>query len=123
MIESITIGDYCFENVRSFKINGLDELIALTIRSNSFSRVKMDDDWDSDLLNNISRSFGILNCDKLESIEIGRYSFSDYAGGFELKNLPKLYSIRIGEVKSISLNFYYSSLVIEGIIDLVVNNV
>ena len=121
MIESITIGDYCFENVRSFKINGLDELIALTIRSNSFSRVKMDDDWDSDLLNNISRSFGILNCDKLESIEIGRYSFSDYSDGFELRNLPKLSTIKIGEIGSDSSNFCYSPFEIKSIIDVMIN--
>ena len=66
-----------------------------------------------------SRSFSILNCDELESIEIGEYSFSDYSGGFELKNLPKLYSIKIGEIGSTSSNFYYSSFVIQGIIDMI----
>ena len=37
-----------------------------------------------------SKSFHILNCESLESIQIGEYSFSDYAGEFELKNLPQL---------------------------------
>ena len=52
-------------------------------------------------------------------IEIDRYSFSDYGGGFELKNLPKLSTIKIGEIGSASDNFYYSSFVIIGIIDII----
>ena len=60
-----------------------------------------------------------MNCIELESIEIGRYSFSDYGGGFELKNLPKLSTIKIGEIGSKSFNFLYSSFVIKGIIDMI----
>ena len=48
-----------------------------------------------------------------QRIEIGRDSFSDYGGGFELKNLPKLSTIKIGDVGSTSYNFY--SFVIKGI--------
>ena len=40
--------------------------------------------------------FHILNCESLESIDIGEYSFSDFGGDFELKNLPQLQSIQIG---------------------------
>ena len=65
--------------------------------------------------NNKSKSFHILNCESLEWIEIGRYSFSDFAGEFELKNLPQLQSIQIGEIGNYSRNFYYSSFVIRGI--------
>ena len=68
-----------------------------------------------------SLSFSILNCNELKSIEIGRYSFSDYGGGFELINLPKLSTIKIGEIGSDSFNFYYSSFVINGIIDDIAN--
>ena len=75
---------------------------------NSFTRSK--NSWG----NNLSRSFSILNCVELESIEIGSCSFSDYGGGFELFNLPKLSTIRID-----SYNFYYSSFVIKGIIDMI----
>ena len=57
-----------------------------------------------------SKSFHILNCESLESIQIGEYSFSDYAGEFELKNLPQLQSIQCD-----SYNFCYSSFVIRGI--------
>ena len=83
---------------------------------NSFTKEK--NSWGNDT----NRSFSILNCGELESIEIGRYSFSDYGGGFELKNLPKLSTIKIGEIKYLdnsSYNFYYSSFVIKGIINMI----
>ena len=94
-------------------IDGLNRLKSLKIGMNSFTKKK------NSYGNDSSRSFHILNCIKLKSIEIGRYSFSDYGGGFELKNLPKLYSIKIGEIGIDSYNFYYSSFVIKGIIDMI----
>ena len=114
-IESIEIGDDCFMKVNSFRIDGLNHLKSLKIGINSFTEKK--NDWGSDSY----RSFGILNCIELESIEIGRYSFSDYGGGFELKNLPKLSTIKIGKIRSESYNFYWSSFVIKGIIDDIAN--
>ena len=51
-----------------------------------------------------------MNCNKLESISIGKYSFSDYSGEFELLNLPELQSISIGDMNSNSYNFYSASL-------------
>ena len=118
-IESIEIGDNCFENVELFNIDGLNELKSLKIGINSFTHLKSNDEWDGNVANNPNRSFSILNCIELESIEIGRYSFSDYGGGFELRNLPKLSTIKIGEIGSESCNFYYSSFVIQGIIDVI----
>ena len=112
-LKSIEIGNGCFENVELFSIDGLNELKSLKIGNNSFTK----ENWYG---NNPSRSFHILNCVKLESIEIGRYSFSDYGGGFELKNLPKLSTIKIGRIdyyRDYSYNFWYSSFVIKGIID------
>ena len=108
LLKSIEIGDRCFENVDIFKIDGLNELKSLKIGSRSFTKNKSSSGDDS------SRSFSILNCDELESIEIGRYSFSDYGGGFELVNLPKLSTIKMD-----SYNFCYSSFVIKGIIDMI----
>ena len=64
-----------------------------------------------------SKSFHILNCESLESIEIGERSFSDFGGEFELKNLPALQSIQIGTIGSDSWNFYRSSFVIRGILN------
>ena len=114
--KSIEIGDDCFENVRTFNINGLNELKSLNIGMNSFTKRK------NSYGNDPSRSFSILNCCELESIEIGSYSFSDYGGGFELKNLPKLLTIKIGEIGTDSSNFYCSSFVIKGIIDIDIAN-
>ena len=113
-LKSLVIGNDCFMNVSMFAIDGLNELKSLKIGMNSFTRNK------NSFGNDSSRSFSILNCIELESIEIGRYSFSDYGGGFELRNLPKLSTIKIGEIGSSSSNFCWSSsFVIKGIIDVI----
>ena len=108
-LESIEIGGECFESVQTFKIDGLNRLKSIKIGSNSFTHNKNDDGNDK------SKSFHILNCESLESIQIGEYSFSDFGGEFELKNLPQLQSIQIGTIGSKSYNFPNSSFVIEGI--------
>ena len=105
-------------NVNEFVIDGLKSLRSLKIGSNSFTHLTSDDEWDRDKANDSSRSFSILNCVELESIEIGPFSFSDYGGGFELLNLPKLSTIKIGEIGNYSYNFYFSSFIINGIIDM-----
>ena len=99
--------------MNKFVIDGLNELKSLKIGNNSFTKKKNSSGNDS------SRSFSILNCIELESIEIGKFSFSDYGGEFELINLPKLSTIKIGEIGSDSSNFCYSSFVIKGIIDMI----
>ena len=110
-LESIEIGNNCFSNVDEYIIYGLNELRELKIGSNSFTGSL--NSYGKD----IDKSFHILNCESLESIEIGEYSFSDYAGEFELKNLSKLESLIIGSNTSNSYNFYYTnSLIIEGIL-------
>ena len=113
LLEELIIGNGCFKNVELFKLNKMNHLKSLKIGINSFTKKK------NSYGNDPSRLFQILNCNELESIEIGRYSFSDYAGSFELKNLPKLSTIKIGEIGSDSSNFYYSSFVIKGIIDMI----
>ena len=118
-LKSIKIGDNCFMNVELFNIDGLNHLKSLKIGINSFTHFKSNDKWDKKIANNASRSFHLLNCTELKSIEIGSYSFSDYGGGFELKNLPKLSTIKIGEIRSSSCNFFYSSFMIKGIIDMI----
>ena len=113
-VESIEIGNDCFGSMQSFQIDGLDRLKCLKIGNNSFTQNKNSFGDDE------SKSFHILNCESLESIQIGPFSFSDYAGEFELKNLPQLQSIQIGTIGSESYNFYYSSFVIRGI-ELILN--
>ena len=113
-VKSIEIGDDCFGSVKTFKIDGLNRLKTIKIGSNSFTHKK--NGWGE----YESKSFHILNCESLESIQIGQYSFSDFAGNFELKNLPQLQSIKIGSTKKRSNNFYCSSFVIRGI-DMILN--
>ena len=113
-LESIEIGNDCFGSVKTFKIDGLNRLKSIKIGNNSFTQEK---NWRG---NDQSKSFHILNCESLKSIQIGEWSFSDFAGGFELKNLPQLQSIQIGTIGKDSWNFYYSSFVIRGI-ELILN--
>ena len=108
-VESIEIGNDCFGFVKTFQIDGLNRLKTIKIGMNSFTQEK------NGYGNDKSKSFHILNCESLESIEIGEYSFSDYAGEFKLKNLPQLQSIQIGSIGSDSYNFFWSSFVIRGI--------
>ena len=119
IVESIEIGDDCFGSVQTFKIDGLNRLKTIKIGNNSFTQKKNSFGDDK------SKSFHILNCKSLESIQIGELSFSDFGGEFELKNLPQLQSIQIGSIAHLwfygisntndSFNFQYSSFVIRGI--------
>ena len=113
-VESIEIGDDCFYYVQTFQIDGLNRLKTIKIGKRSFTQEK------NSCGNDESKSFHILNCRSLESIQIGEYSFSDFGGEFELKNLPQLQSIQIGTIGRKSYNFYYSSFVIRGI-ELILN--
>ena len=100
--------------MQTFTIDGLNRLKTIKIGKRSFTQTK--DSYGDEP----SKSFHILNCKSLESIQIGEYSFSDFAGGFELKNLPQLQSIHIGTTESASFNFYNTSFVIRGI-ELILN--
>ena len=111
LVEELEVGNNSFMYVNEFVIDGLNKLKSLVIEMNSFTKRK------NSYGNDKSRSFSISNCDELKSIEIGRYSFSDYSGLFELVNLPKLESIKIGEIGSTSYNFYYCSFIVKGKID------
>ena len=109
-LQSIRIGDECFERVQTFKIYGLNRLKTITIGDNSFTKKKKMHG------NDVTKTFHILNYESLKSIEIGQFSFSDFGGDFELKNLPQLQSIKIGTLGRLSsYNFCYGSFVIRGI--------
>ena len=111
LLEELEIGSDSFMYVNEFIIDGLNELKSIKIGMNSLTTRK------NSYGDNRNRSFHVLNCDELASIEIGSYSFSDYGGGFELNNLPKLSTIKIGEIERKSYNFRASSFEIQGIID------
>ena len=72
-LESVEIGDNSFGSVKTFKIDGLNRLKTIKIGNNSFTQKKDDDSAES-------KSFHILNCESLESIQIGEFSFSDFCG-------------------------------------------
>ena len=115
-LQSIEIGDDCFGSVQSFQIDGLNRLKTIKIGNNSFTQNK-EENWKSDIWHiaikksdNKLRSFHILNCESLESIQIDKYSFNDFAGQFELRNLPNLVFLTAN-----SYNFYFGSFVIRGI--------
>ena len=111
LLESIEIADDSFGSVSTFQIEGLNQLKTIKLGKNSFTQLKNGGYGDDE-----SKSFHILNCESLESIEIGEYSFSDFGGEFELKNLSQLQSIQIGNKgNSMSLNFWGSSFVARGI--------
>ena len=103
------IEDGNFMYVKTFNVQNNSNLQYLNIQTKCFTQ-KINSAG-----NDKSKSFHILNCESLESIQIGEYSFSDFAGAFELKNLPQLHSIQIGTIGSYSFNFCYSSFVIQGI--------
>ena len=90
-MESIEIGDNCFGSVQTFKIDGLNRLKTIRVGKNSFTQRK--NSWYG---NDISKSFHILNCESLKSIDIGGGSFSDFGERIELNNLPQLQSITLG---------------------------
>ena len=119
VLSTLEIGDNCFGSVDYFRIDGLNKLKSIKIGKNSFTLVKdlnWDTDWDEAIerANNRYRSFHILNCEQLKSIEIKECSFSDYGGPFELDNLPSLESIKIGVIGSKSRNFRCTSFVVRG---------
>lgn len=118
-LQSLEIGDDCFSYVNVFRINGLYFLKRLRIGKNSFTLVKereIDENSEEaeEKLNNSARSFHIVNCEQLESIKIAECSFCDFAGEFELGNLPVLKSLKIGTIGRWSFNFFWSSFVVRG---------
>ena len=83
--------------METFKIDGLNRLKTIIIGNNSFSQVKQEwfhfyytPNMRNAMLNKQSKSFHILNCESLESIQIGT-------------------------IENDSYNFRYSSFVIRGI--------
>ena len=108
-LKTIEIENQCFEVASVFQIKGLNSLYSVKIGSNSFTEHR------NNFGNDGSKSFHILNCKNLQSIEIGEYSFSDFGGDFEIRNLPSLRYLEIGVMNKSSYNFYsVKSFIIEG---------
>ena len=107
-LESLGIGNECYRQTKSFRIEGFKRLNCLKVGSHSFT-------MNTESHKCRSNVFHIKNCESLKSIEIDVFSFSDSSKRFELKNLPSLQSIKIGTIGSKSYNFYRSSFIIRGI--------
>ena len=108
-LKTIEIENQCFEVASVFQIKGLSSLNSVKIGSNSFTGQRNNFGSDG------SKSFHVLNCKNLQSIEIGEYSFSDFGGKIEIRNLPSLKSLVFGVMNKPSLNFYsVKSFLIEG---------
>ena len=99
-----------FLYVNKFEISDNANLEFINIAENSFTQDKgtVSDDG-SRRLGDVSKSFMIKDCVKLISIEMGQYSFSDFAGEFGLIRLPSLQTIDIGKIGSESKNFFSNS--------------
>ena len=74
LIKSIEIGNDNFFYAKTFLFYDLLKLQHIIVGSNSFTQTKNSYGYDK------SKSFHILNCESLESIQIGEYSFSDFGG-------------------------------------------
>ena len=70
-MEELKIGDYDFECVKEFYLNGNRNLKLIEIGKNRFTSTPNGNGFDEFC------SFQITNCPELESIEIGDSSFSD----------------------------------------------
>ena len=88
-LESLTIGEYCFENVNEVRMIGLSELESVMIGMNSFTQHK------NAAGNDPNRHFYLKNCPKLKSLKMSRYSFSDYTV-IEIENVDALEVIEMG---------------------------
>ena len=97
-LESFEIGDYCFRSITSFVLYRIPNLVTLKIGQTSFTPSL------SSSMGDTSTIFTIKECDKLESIEIGEMSFTDYAGSFQIATLPSLKRLIIGSTSTTSLD-------------------
>ena len=109
-LKSLLVGDYCFSSVNEVKLIGMNELESVVVRENSFTQKREGD--------NPNRHFYLKDCPKLKSLEMGRYSFSDYTV-IEIENVDALEEIVIGDLSSISYssyNFNYASLELKSVL-------
>ena len=119
-MQFLEIGDSCFINVVTFELNGLNRPEKVIIGKNSFTQIDTSDymnDYENAQKNadNEYRSFHIVNCFSLVSISIDQFSFCDYAGQFELRNLSNLRKVDIGRGRAPSFNFCCSSFIVRSI--------
>lgn len=105
-LETLRIGNDCFENVNEVKLIGLTELHCIVIGENSFTRNKNGNDP--------NRCFLVKNCPSLTEMKIGSQSFSDFSV-CEIENTPALELIEMGDLKEWGGSFHAASLELKSI--------
>lgn len=104
-VKRIVFMDYSFSYAYKVEISSLNELESVVVGTNSLTQ-----NVDSyPVFTMTSRQFYLKNCPKLKTLQIGRFSFSDY-NVCEMTLLPSLETIEMGEVGRESYNFYHASL-------------
>ena len=76
-LQSIHIGRNCFSNVNIFEISNCAELEEVRIGEHCFCNPSMNSD----------SNFSIMNCNKLNSIELGKESINNFRGKFLLQSM------------------------------------
>ena len=102
-LETIRVGDECFANVNEVDLEGLSGLKRMVVGMNSFTLKK------NGYGNDPTRGFSLRNCTALTTLEVGRFSFSDYSTCV-IEGVNALEAIGIGDLNEKSYNFYAASL-------------
>ena len=102
-LKNVSIGEHCFFYQDVLNLTGLHSLERVMIGENSFTKNTYG------FGNDTNRKLYVKNCDALKELKIGHYSFSDYSL-IEIENVNSLELIEIGDMDSLSVNFFYASL-------------
>ena len=102
-LKSLKIGDECFANVDEVKMVGLAQLETVVIGKNCFANTSC--------VKNPNRHFYLKNCPVVKELKIGTDSFSDYTL-CEIEDAKALETIEIGDLREISVNFFWADLVL-----------
>lgn len=102
-LQELYIANNSFLFVNEFRLEDFPALRAVCIGSNCFTKERYR--YTKDL----TRSFCVQNCPRLEVLQICERSFIDYSGEFVLAQLPALRVLAIGDLNRDSYNFFYCS--------------
>ena len=120
-IESIVVASgSCSDNsITELKMNQLTQLRVLDIGNECFARVKVFEMIGMNALETVRIGtscflskegvFRLKDCHRVKELRIGRFSFSGYSY-CDIKSVPSLEVIEIGDLKERSFNFIYASL-------------
>ena len=111
MIQSLTIGDYSFSNIKGITFSKLPYLESITIGNHCFTTQHLPPNLGSD----VPYCFKIADCEHLVSFKMGTFCCTNWSHGIELENLPNLETIEIGDLVTQSWNFAHSSFIIHGL--------